>query len=130
MAEAGKLLVVFVVPMEVGDDAPIVEGDGFSVEVLVGPLATSLDGTEEPSGSGGDGERGVARGGEDLLDVLLFFRTQFASDASSFGIIECVERAYVGSGQFEVVVDGNEELGDVTVVRDEARGNVVVANGL
>jgi len=27
-------------------------------------------------------------------------------------------------------VDGNEELGDVTVVRDEARGNIVVADGL
>jgi len=60
----------------------------------------------------------------------LFLRTQFASDAGSFGIVEHVERAYIGGGQFEVVVDGNEELGDVTIILDKARGNVVVADGL
>src|SRR5882757_5586470 len=118
------------VAVEIGNNPPVVEGNGLSAKVFVGPLATSLDGAEEPSGSGGDGERGVTRGGKDLLDVLLFFQTQFASDAGSFGIIECVEWAYVGGGQFEVVVDRNEELGDTTVVWDEARGNVVVTDGL
>jgi len=130
VAEAGELLIVLVIAVEVCNDAPVVKGDGFGTEVFVGPLAASLNGMEEPGGGRGDGERGVTRGGEDLLDVLLFFRTQFASDASSFGIIECVERAYVGGGQFEVVMDGNEELGDATVVQDEARGDVVVADGL
>src|SRR5712671_7653186 len=104
------------IAVEVCDDAPIVEGNGFGAEIFVGPLAASLDGTEEPSGSGGDGERGVARGGEDFLDVLLFARTQFASDAGSFRIVKHVERADVGGGEFEVVVNGDEELGDAAVV--------------
>jgi len=56
VVEVSKLLVVLVVPMEVGNDAPVVEGDGFGAKVLVGPLAASLDGVEEPGGSGGDGE--------------------------------------------------------------------------
>jgi len=85
--EVGELLVILVIAVEVRNDAPIVEGNGFGMEIFVGPFATSLDGMEEPSGSRGDGERGVARGGEDLFDVLLFFQTQFASDAGSLRII-------------------------------------------
>jgi len=85
---------------------------------------------EEPGGSGGDGEQGVARGGKDLFDILLFFWTQFASDAGSFGIVKRVEWADVGSRQFEVVVNGDEELGDAAVVWDEAGGNIVLADGL
>jgi len=56
VVEIGELLVVFMVLKEIGDDVPIVEGDSFSVKVLVGPLATGLNGTEEPGGSRGDRE--------------------------------------------------------------------------
>jgi len=54
--EAGELFIVLVIAVEVRNDAPVVEGNGLGAEIFVGPLATSLDGSEEPSGSGGDGE--------------------------------------------------------------------------
>src|SRR5712671_6349538 len=95
VVEAGKFLVILMVAMEVCDDAPVVEGNGFGAEILVGPFAAGLDGAEKPSGGGGDGKRGVAWGGEDLLDVLLFVRTQFASDASSLHIVKGIEGADV-----------------------------------
>ena len=56
VVEAGELLIVLMIAVEVRDDAPVVEGNGFGAEIFVGPFATSLDGTEEPGGSGGDGE--------------------------------------------------------------------------
>jgi len=56
MVEAGKLFIVLVIAVEVRDDAPVVEGNGFGTEILVGPFATSLNGAEEPGGSRGDGE--------------------------------------------------------------------------
>jgi len=43
VVEAGKFLVVLVIAVEVRDDAPVVEGNGFGAEVFVGPLATGLD---------------------------------------------------------------------------------------
>src|SRR5712672_1928763 len=79
VVEVGELFIVLVIAVEVRDNAPVVEGDGLGAEVLVGPLTASLNGTEEPSGGGGDGKRGVTWGGEDFLDVLLFVQTQFAS---------------------------------------------------
>jgi len=128
--EAGELFIVLVVMVEVRDDAPVVEGNGFGVEIFIGPFATSLDGVEEPGGSGGNGELGVARGGEDFFNVLLFVRTQFASDAGSLGIVKRVERTDVGGGEFEVVVNGDEELRDATVILDKTRGDVVRVDGL
>ena len=56
VVEAGKLLVVLVIAVEVCDDAPVVEGNGFGTEIFVGPFATGLNGAEEPGGSGGDRE--------------------------------------------------------------------------
>jgi len=56
VVEAEELLVVLVIAVEVRDDAPVVEGNGFGAKVFVGPFATGLNGAEEPSGSGGDGE--------------------------------------------------------------------------
>src|SRR5712672_3109702 len=118
------------IAVEVRDDAPVVEGNGFGAEIFVGPFATSLDGAEEPSGSGGNGERGVARGGEDFFDILLFVRTQFASDAGSLRIMKGVEGADVRGGEFQVVVDGDEELRYLTVVLDKTGGDVVGIDGL
>ena len=54
--EAGELLIVLVILVEVRDDAPVVKGNGFGAEIFVGPFATGLNGAEEPSGSRGDGE--------------------------------------------------------------------------
>jgi|SRR5712671_356934 len=119
VVEAGELLVIFIVPMEIGDDAPIVEGDGFDAKVLVGPFATSLNGMEKLGGSVGDGERGVVRGGEDFFDVLLFVQTQFASDADSLCIIKGVEGADICGEEFKIVMDRDEELRYLTVVLDE-----------
>jgi len=62
VAETGEFLVVLMVAVEIGDNPPVVEGDGLGAKVFVGPLATSLDGAEKPSGSGGDGERSCRRG--------------------------------------------------------------------
>jgi len=81
-------------------------------------------------GVGETGSEGVARGGEDLLDVLLFVRTQFASDAGSLRIIKGVEGADIRGGEFQVVVDGDEELWYSTVVLDKAGGDVVGVDGL
>ena len=82
VVEAGEFLAILMAAMEVGDDAPVVEGNSFGTEIFVGPLATSLNGMEEPSGSRGDGERGVAWGGKDFFNILLFICTQLASDIS------------------------------------------------
>jgi len=60
----------------------------------------------------------------------LFFRTQFASDAGSFRIVKGVEGADVRGGEFQVVVDGDEELRYSTVILDKAGGNVVGVDGL
>jgi len=130
VVEAGELFIILVIAVEVRDDAPVVEGNGLSAEVLVGPLATSLNGAEEPSGGRGDGKQGVTWGGEDLLDVLLFVWTQFASDAGSLHIIKGVEGADVCSGEFQVVMDGDEELWYSTVILDKTRGDVVWVDGL
>jgi len=54
--EVGEFLIILVVVMEVGNDLPIVEGDGFGMEVLIGPLAAGLNGVEEPGESGRDRE--------------------------------------------------------------------------
>ena len=43
VVEAGEFLVIFMVVMEVSDDAPVVEGDGFSAEVFVGPFCCQLE---------------------------------------------------------------------------------------
>ena len=56
MVEAGELLIVLMIVVEVHDDAPVVEGNGFGAEIFIGPFATGLNGMEEPGGSGGDGE--------------------------------------------------------------------------
>src|SRR5712671_1647620 len=130
VVETGELFIVFVIVVEVRDDPPVVKGNGLGAEIFIGPFATGLNGTKEPSGSRGDGERGVAGSGEDLFDVLLFVRTQLASDAGSLGIVKCVERTDVGGGEFEVVVNGDEELRDTTVVLNKAGGNVVWVDGL
>src|SRR5882757_2716874 len=118
------------VAVEIGNNPPVVEGNGLSAKVFVGPLATGLNGAEEPGGSGGDRERGVAGSGEDFFDVFLFVRTQFASDAGSFRIIKGVEGADIRGGEFQVVVDGDEELRYLTVVLDKAGGDAVGVDGL
>ena len=130
VAKTGEFLVVLMVAVEIGDNPPVVEGDGLGAKVLVGPLATSLDGAEKPSGSGGDGERVVAGGGEDFFNIFLFVRTQFASDAGSFRIVKSVEGADVCGGEFEIVVDRDEELRYSTIVFDKTGGNVVRVDGL
>jgi len=56
VVEVGEFLVILMVAVEIGDDVPVVEGNGFSTKVLVGPFATSLDGVEELGGSGLDRE--------------------------------------------------------------------------
>jgi len=56
MIEVGEFLIILVVAMEVGNDLPIVEGDSFGMEILIGPLAAGLNGVEEPGGSGRDRE--------------------------------------------------------------------------
>ena len=72
VVEVGEFLIIFVVVVKVGNDTPVVEGNGLSMEVLVGPLAAGLNGVEEPGASGCDRECGVARGGKDFLDIFLF----------------------------------------------------------
>ena len=130
VVEAGELFIVLVIAVEVRDDPPVVEGNGLGAEIFVGPFATGLNGAEEPSGSTGDGERGVAGSGEDLFDVLLFIRTQLASDAGSLGIVKRVERTDIGGGEFKVVVNRDEELRDTTIVLDKTGGDVVRVDGL
>jgi len=85
---------------------------------------------EEPGGSGGDREQGVAGGSKDFFDVLLFIQTQFASDASSLRIIKGVKGADVCGGEFKIIMDGDEELQYSTVVLDKTGGDVVRINGL
>ena len=51
-------------------------------------------------------------------------------DAGSFHIVKGVEGADVCGQEFKIVVDWNEELWYSTVVRDKARGNVILINGL
>jgi len=130
MVKAGELLILLVIAVEVRDDAPVVKGNGFGTEVLIGPFAASLNGAEEPSGSWRDRERGVARGGEDFFNVFLFIWTQFASDAGSLRIVKSVEGADVCGGEFEIVVDRDEELRYSTIVFDKTGGNVVRIDGL
>jgi len=130
VVETGELFIVFVIVVEVRDDPPVVKGNGLGAEIFIGPFATGLNGTKEPSGSRGDGERGVAGSGEDLFDVLLFIRTQLASDAGSLGIVKRVERTDIGGGEFKVVVNRDEELRDTTIVLDKTGGDVVRVDGL
>ena len=56
MIEVGEFLIILVVAMEVGNDLPIVEGDSFGMEILIGPLAAGLNGVEEPGESRRDRE--------------------------------------------------------------------------